>query len=61
MQGLRSNNLKIILLTFLFSLGVLLVLGRFFYIQIIGKEKYVEKVAERFPKASVVKLSTARG
>ncbi|MFN3947883.1 MAG: penicillin-binding protein 2, partial [Aquificaceae bacterium] len=26
-----------------------------------GKEKYVEKVAERFPKASVVKLSTARG
>ncbi|MFN7066058.1 MAG: penicillin-binding protein 2, partial [Aquificaceae bacterium] len=60
-QDLRQNNLKIILLIFLFSLGVLLVLGRFFYIQIIGKEEYVERVAERFPKASVVKLSTARG
>ena len=60
-QGLRQNNLKIILLAFLFFLGVLLVLGRFFYIQIIGKEEYVERVAEKFPKASVVKLSTARG
>ncbi len=60
-QDLRPNNVKIVLLALLFFLGIFLVLGRFFYIQIIGKGKYVEKVAEKFPKASVVRLYTARG
>ncbi|MFN7065412.1 MAG: peptidoglycan D,D-transpeptidase FtsI family protein [Aquificaceae bacterium] len=59
--GLRTNNVKILLLAFLFFLGALIISGKFFYIQLVGKERYVEKVAERFPKASAVKLSTARG
>ncbi|MCS7196170.1 MAG: penicillin-binding protein 2 [Aquificaceae bacterium] len=42
-------------------LGLLVIVGRFAYIQLIGREGYVEKVIEKFPKASVVKLSTPRG
>lgn len=61
MQNLRSSNVKIAFLSFLILIGVLIVAGKFFYIQLIGREGYVEKVVEKFPKASVVKLSTPRG
>jgi len=61
MQNLRSSNVKIAFLSFLLLIGVVIITGRFFYIQLIGREGYVEKVVEKFPKASVVKLSTPRG
>jgi len=61
MQNLRSSNVKIAFLSFLLLIGVAIITGRFFYIQLIGWEGYVEKVVEKFPKASVVKLSTPRG
>jgi len=61
MQNLRSSNVKIAFLSFLLLIGVVIISGRFFYIQLIGREGYVEKVVEKFPKASVVKLSTPRG
>lgn len=61
MQNLRSSNAKIAFLSLLLFISVLIITGRFFYIQLIGKEGYVEKVVEKFPKASVVKLSTPRG
>ncbi|MCX8060434.1 MAG: penicillin-binding protein 2, partial [Aquificaceae bacterium] len=61
MQELKPNNAKITLIAFLMLLGLVVVVGRFAYLQLFGREEYVEKVAERFPKASVVKLSTPRG
>lgn len=61
MQNLRGSNVKIAFLSFLLLIGVVIITGRFFYIQLIGREGYVEKVVEKFPKASVVKLSTPRG
>jgi len=61
MQNLRGSNVKIAFLSLLMFIGVLIITGRFFYIQLIGREGYVEKVVEKFPKASVVKLSTPRG
>ncbi|RMH80690.1 MAG: penicillin-binding protein 2 [Acidobacteria bacterium] len=61
MQGHEPTNKKITLLFILFLLGFLLVLGRYTYIQLIGRESYVERVVEKFPKATVVKLSAPRG
>ena len=61
MQNLRSSSAKIFLISFLIFLGFSIVTVRIAYIQLIGKEGYVDKVVEKFPKASVVKLSTPRG
>ncbi len=61
MQDLKSSNAKILFLSFLTFLGFFIITARFAYIQLIGKEGYVDKVVEKFPKASVVKLSTPRG
>lgn len=61
MQNLKSSNAKIIFISFFIFLGFALITVRFAYIQLIGKEDYVDKVVEKFPKASVVKLSTPRG
>ncbi|MEJ5338972.1 MAG: peptidoglycan D,D-transpeptidase FtsI family protein [Aquificaceae bacterium] len=61
MQNLKGSNAKISLVSFLIFLGFALITLRFAYIQLIGKESYVDKVVERFPKASVVRLSTPRG
>lgn len=61
MQDLRGNNVKIALVSFIFLIGVFIITARYVYIQLIGKEEYVEKVIEKFPKASVVKLYTPRG
>ncbi len=61
MQNLRSSSAKIFLISFLIFLGFSIVTVRISYIQLIGKEGYVDKVVEKFPKASVVKLSTPRG
>ncbi len=61
MQDLRSSNAKIFLVSFFIFFGFLVIIARFAYIQLIGRESYVDKVVERFPKASVVKLSTPRG
>ncbi len=61
MQNLKGSNTKILLISFLIFLGFSVITVRFAYIQLIGKEGYVDKVVERFPKASVVRLSTPRG
>ncbi|MEJ7553793.1 MAG: penicillin-binding protein 2 [Aquificaceae bacterium] len=61
MQNLRSSSAKIFLISFLIFLGFSIVTVKIAYIQLIGKEGYVDKVVEKFPKASVVKLSTPRG
>jgi len=61
MQARDTSDKKIALVGFLFFLGFFLVIGKFFYIQLIGKEVYVERVAEKFQKTSVVKLYTYRG
>ncbi len=61
MHNLKGINAKIVFLTLLMFLAVLTIGIRFFYIQLIGRESYVEKVVEKFPKASVVKLSSPRG
>ncbi len=61
MQDLKGNNTKIVFLSLLFFMGVGIIILRYAYIQLIGKEEYIEKVVEKFPKASLVKLSTPRG
>ncbi len=61
MQNLKSSNAKIVLIALFLFLGFSIVTARIAYIQLIGKESYVDKVVEKFPKASVVKLSTPRG
>ena len=61
MQARDATNKKIAFLSFLFFIAFLVVIGRFFYIQLVGKEVYAEKVAERFKKVSVEKLYTYRG
>ncbi len=61
MQDLKGNNVKIVFLSLLFFIGVGIIILRYAYIQLIGKEEYIEKVVEKFPKASLVKLSTPRG
>lgn len=61
MQNTRGSNAKIFLISLLIFSGFILVTVRFAYIQLIGKEGYVDKIVEKFPKASVVRLSTPRG
>ena len=61
MQELKGSNAKILFLSALSLIALLIIVGRYAYIQLIGREEYVEKVVEKFPKASVVKLSAPRG
>lgn len=61
MQNLKNSNAKILFISFLLLLGFSILTVRIAYIQLIGRESYVDKVVEKFPKASVVKLSAPRG
>ena len=61
MESPKGSNAKIVFISLLMLLGLFVLLFRFAYIQLVGREEYVEKVVEKFPKASVVKLSTPRG
>jgi cell division protein FtsI (penicillin-binding protein 3) len=61
MQESRGSDAKILLVSLISLLASLVVIAKIAYIQLIGKESYVEKVVEKFPKAFVVKLSTPRG
>ncbi len=61
MHNFKGSNAKILFISFLLFLGFSIITARIAYIQLIGKESYVDKVVEKFPKASVVRLSTSRG
>ena len=49
MQNLKSSNAKIVLIALFLFLGFSIVTARIAYIQLIGKESYVDKVVEKFP------------
>lgn len=61
MQDFKGSNARIRFISLLIFLGIFLLIGRFAYIQLIGKESYLEEVVKKFPKASVVQLYTPRG
>lgn len=61
MQEFKKENSKILLISFLVFLGILFVFLKMAYIQLIGREEYIKKVVERFPKLALVEIPTYRG
>jgi len=55
------KNTKIYVLAFFVSLGFVLIILRLAYIQLVGRTDYIEKVVEKFPKASVERVPVYRG
>ncbi|SHK55139.1 peptidoglycan D,D-transpeptidase FtsI family protein [Thermocrinis minervae] len=56
----RVLSTRIKLVAFLFLLGFFVVLARVVQLQIVEREYYVEKVIEKLPKASLIKIQTYR-
>ncbi len=57
----RVSNTKIYVIVFLVSIGFLVVIFRLVYIQLYGRTDYIERVVEKFPKATVEKVPVYRG
>ncbi|MFN3813076.1 MAG: peptidoglycan D,D-transpeptidase FtsI family protein [Aquificaceae bacterium] len=61
MQEFRKENSKILLVSFFVFLGILVVFLKMVYIQLIGREEYIQKIIERSPKLALVEIPTYRG